>query len=120
MVKPIVRTISNKEFKKRTGLKRGGYTVNNTIYRTKDSGEFVVEHEKAHVELGHQPADLNIYQFIKRELKADKMAVERTDEHYRKYYLNNIVNDASERFNRPKSEVRVIVNKEAKKLGLVK
>ena len=47
------------------------------------------------------------------------MATDRTERKYKKSDLEDIVNDASERFERPKSEVRVIVRKEAKNIGLI-
>ena len=119
MSKVRVKVIPSKEMKKRFGISQGGYTVGKTVYCTPRAGEFVVEHEKAHVRLGHKPADLNIYQFIKRELKADKMATEVTGRTYRKKDLQDIVEDTSERFGVPKTEVRVIVRREARKLRLI-
>jgi hypothetical protein len=119
MRKPRVKIISSKELKKRCGLKQGGYTVGNTVYHTRKAGGFVVEHEKAHVKLRHKPAKLNRYQFIKRELKADKVATKETGRKYRKRDLEDIVVDASSRFEMPKRDARVIVIKEARKLRLI-
>ena len=118
-MKPRIKIISSKEMKRRFGISRGGVTVGNTIYRTARAGEFVIEHEKAHIRLGHTPATLNIYQFVRRELKADKEATRITGRKYRKKDLADIVNDASLRFGVPKTEAMAIVRKEAKSLGLI-
>lgn len=119
MAKPRVKIVSSKELKKRCGISQGGCTVGNTIYRTARAGEFVVEHEKAHVELGHRPAKLNRFQFIKRELKADKLATKRTGRKYRRKDLEDVVEDASSRFDAPKMNIRPIVRREARKLRLI-
>jgi hypothetical protein len=108
--------------RKRTGgvISQGAEAIGNTIYATKDAGNFVMEHEKAHIKLGHTPARLTITQLAKRELRADKIAVKNTGmKKYPKYYLNSSVNDLVGRFDTTKKEVRPIVMKEARKLKLI-
>lgn len=119
MTKPRVKIVPSKELKKRCGVSQGGCTIGNTIYRTSRAGQFVIEHEKAHVKLGHKPAMLNRFQFIKRELKADKMATVNTGRKYRKKDLEDVVEDASSRFDAPKVNIRPIVRREARKLRLI-
>lgn len=117
---PRIIIISKREMKKREGISKGGYTKGRTIYLTRDAGEFVREHEKAHVKLGHKGgAKLNSQQFIRRELRADKMASEKLGRKYRKYYLDDIVDDTAKVFDVSKREARPHVIREAKKLKLI-
>jgi len=120
--KPRIRIISKAQMRKNTGgaMSQGGESIGNTIFITKDAGNFVIEHEKAHIKLKHTPARLTAEQLIKRELKADVLAVKNTGmKRYPKYYLNSVVNDISGRFGTPKKEVKPIVIREAKKLKLI-
>jgi hypothetical protein len=119
---PRIKIISHAELRKRTRgtISRGAETIGNTIYATKDAGDFVLEHEKAHIKLGHRPAKLTGEQFIRRELKADRIAVDKTGIKYHKKDLEDIVYDTANVFNAHKNNVRPVVIKEAKKLKLIK
>jgi hypothetical protein len=124
MKNPRVKVISSREMKKRFGFDKGGYSVGKTIYLTSNMKPsermFVLEHEKAHIKLGHKPANVNKYQFVRKELKADKVATQMTGRKYRKKYLDAVVEDTSIRFGVPRASIKPLVHREAKKLKLIR
>jgi acetyl-CoA carboxylase alpha subunit len=102
-----IRTISPKEMKRRFQKEDEhvhSVTMGKTIYVTPKTNKETLQHEIAHVKLGHTPARLTIYQYIKRELRAWMLACKSSGRPFQMNYLTEVSNDARIMFGTSKVE----------------
>jgi hypothetical protein len=117
-----VRTISQKEMNRRWQREDEhvhAVTVNKTIFVTPKTDDETMQHEIAHVKLGHtSAANLTMYQYIKRELKAWLLACKMRGGKLKHNYLTEVSNDARIMFNSTKTEADDVTRRVKRELGI--
>lgn len=103
-----IRTITPKEMRQRFQREDEhvhAVTLGKTIYVTPKTDDETLQHEIAHVKLGHtSAARLTIYQYIKRELRAWLLSCKTRGQPFKRSYLPEVSNDARIMFGVSKAE----------------
>ena len=101
-------------------------TVGNRIYITKKANKLDLEHEKAHVALGHRnDKKINAYTYARREVLAEKIAHDKVGGKVSKGYLNEVRKDIKSIWGKHTTDkkelayrARDAVNKASNKYGI--
>jgi hypothetical protein len=121
MLKHRIRVISQGEMNrrwKREDEDVHAVTIGKTIYVTPKTDDETLQHEIAHVKLGHTPARLSIHQYIKRELKAWVLSCKMRGEKFKNNYLTEVSNDARITFGATKVDADWWTRKVKRELGI--
>ncbi len=105
--KPKVFVLSRSDMERRfgrSGLVTHAFTKGNHIYVTNKTSEFDIEHEKAHYNLGHVDKATNMYQYVIKEINADKEACIKLGKPFKHKYLVDIAATAYTTF-KPKGYI---------------
>lgn len=92
--KPKIKVITQREMDKRFAVASNehpsGVTRGSRIYITRKTNPLVIEHEKAHQQLGHRPHKMTIYQNADMEIKAQKIAYNKLGKPFNPRYLDKL------------------------------